>query len=130
MSCKVAQKPGSQRQRKLNTERCLANRPHKTEKGNDRSREGRLTNDEAASTRSVAIQRHENAPAIEAWRATLTDRRKRLIHPLSNVRARRAESSGARASSESFTAGLQRDALAAWHQFRDCLEALPPDQAE
>jgi hypothetical protein len=39
----------------------------------------------------VAIELHENATAIEAWRATLPEqRRKRLVHPLSNVRRWRA----------------------------------------
>jgi hypothetical protein len=34
------------------------------------------------STRSVTIELHENANAIEAWRATLPERqRKRLVHP-------------------------------------------------
>ena len=42
----------------------------------------------ARTDRSLAIELNENAPAIEDWRATLTERRrKRLIHPLSNVRA-------------------------------------------
>jgi hypothetical protein len=41
----------------------------------------------AKSVRSVAIELAENLPAIEAWRATLPERqRRRLIHPLSNVR--------------------------------------------
>jgi hypothetical protein len=45
----------------------------------------------AKSVRSVAIELHENAKAIEAWRATLPERqRKRLVHPLSNVRRWRA----------------------------------------
>jgi hypothetical protein len=40
------------------------------------------------SVRSVAIELNENVRAIEAWRATLSDKkRKRLIHPLSNMRA-------------------------------------------
>jgi hypothetical protein len=39
------------------------------------------------SVRSVAIELAENLSAIEAWRATLPERqRRRLIHPLSNVR--------------------------------------------
>jgi hypothetical protein len=43
------------------------------------------------STRSVAIELHENAAAIEQWRSTLSERqRRRLIHPLSNVRRWRA----------------------------------------
>jgi len=38
-----------------------------------------------APTRSVAIELYENADAIEEWRDSLPERRrKRLIHPLSN----------------------------------------------
>ncbi len=49
----------------------------------------------AKSVRSVAIELHENAKAIEAWRATLPERqRKRLVHPLSNVRRWRAATEG------------------------------------
>jgi hypothetical protein len=45
----------------------------------------------AKSVRSVAIELHENAKAIEAWRATLPEQqRRRLVHPLSNVRRWRA----------------------------------------
>jgi hypothetical protein len=45
----------------------------------------------AKSARSVAIELHENANAIEAWRETLPEKqRKRLVHPLSNVRRWRA----------------------------------------
>jgi hypothetical protein len=43
------------------------------------------------SVRSVAIELFENIAAIEAWRGTLRERqRRRLIHPLSNVRRWRA----------------------------------------
>jgi hypothetical protein len=49
--------------------------------------ETRLPDAMAKSVRSVAIELHENAKAIEAWRATLPERqRRRLVHPLSNVR--------------------------------------------
>ena len=45
----------------------------------------------AKSVRSVAIELHENAHAIEQWRSTLDERtRRRLVHPLSNVRRWRA----------------------------------------
>ena len=45
----------------------------------------------AKSVRSVAIELHENAAAIEVWRATLPEKqRRRLVHPLSNVRRWRA----------------------------------------
>jgi len=37
---------------------------------------------------SVAIEFHENIEAIEQWRDALPERRRRrLIHPLSNMRA-------------------------------------------
>jgi hypothetical protein len=80
-----------------------------------------------------------DAPAIEAWRATLPEgRRKRLIHPLSNVRAWRAATeglvtkrpeSGRKATTTEYPGDLARDALAAWREFRRCLEALEPEQA-
>jgi hypothetical protein len=39
-----------------------------------------------AATRSIAIELAENIEAIETWRATLPEkRRRRLVHPLSNV---------------------------------------------
>jgi hypothetical protein len=39
------------------------------------------------SVRSVAIDLHENIDAITEWRATLSEKdRRRLVHPLSNVR--------------------------------------------
>jgi hypothetical protein len=43
------------------------------------------------SVRSVAIELHENISAIEVWRSTLSEKdRRRLVHPLSNVRRWRA----------------------------------------
>jgi hypothetical protein len=43
------------------------------------------------STRSVAIELAENIEAIEQWRSTLPEKqRRRLVHPLSNVRRWRA----------------------------------------
>ena len=79
------------------------------------------------STRSVAIELHENANAIEAWRATLPERqRKRLIHPLSNVRRWRAATAH---DSDKCPQDLRRDAMAAWRRFVSCVQALPPDQA-
>jgi hypothetical protein len=78
-------------------------------------------------TRSVAIELHENAEAIEAWRATLPERqRKRLIHPLSNVRRWRASLGH---SNGRCPADLHRDALKHWRRFCGCLEAMQPDQA-
>jgi hypothetical protein len=79
------------------------------------------------STRSVAILLHENATAIEEWRATLPERqRRRLVHPLSNVRAWRASTvSGNRKSLQE----LKREAMRAWRRFVRCARLLPPDQA-
>jgi hypothetical protein len=78
-----------------------------------------------ASTRSVAI--HENAEAIERWRSTLSERRRRrLIHPLSNVRGWRA----ATAQNDKNPGDLQRKALAHFRQFCRCIEAMPPDQGK
>ena len=78
------------------------------------------------STRSVAIELHENAEAIEAWRATLPERqRRRLVHPLSNVRRWRQST----ATHEPVKKDLHRDALLHWRRFRACLEAMPPDEA-
>lgn len=81
----------------------------------------------AKSVRSVAIELHENAPAIEAWRATLPERqRKRLIHPLSNVRRWRAATAHGDGKCPS---DLKREAATAWRRFVSCVELLPPDQA-
>jgi hypothetical protein len=81
----------------------------------------------AKSVRSVAVELHENANAIEAWRATLPERqRKRLVHPLSNVRRWRASLNHGNGKC---SADLNRDALAAWRRFVSCVSALPPDQA-
>jgi hypothetical protein len=79
------------------------------------------------SVRSVAIELHENANAIEAWRATLPERqRKRLVHPLSNVRRWRVSLNH---GTEKCPADLKRDAVAAWRRFVSCVKSLPPDQA-
>jgi hypothetical protein len=75
------------------------------------------------STRSVAIELHENATAIEAWRATLPERqRKRLVHPLSNVRKWRASLNH---GTEKCAADLKREAIAAWRRFVSCVEMVP-----
>jgi hypothetical protein len=84
------------------------------------------------SSRSVAIELYENAKAIEAWRATLSDRRRRrLIHPLSNVRAWRQSGASTEAGADQSAPVRDRtpDALKHWRRFRACLDALPPDQA-
>jgi hypothetical protein len=74
----------------------------------------------------LAIELHKNAKAIEAWRATLPERqRRRLIHPLSNVRRWRA----ATTHNGKCPTDLKRDAVAAWRRFVACVSALPFDQA-
>jgi hypothetical protein len=80
----------------------------------------------AKSVRSVAIELHENANAIEAWRATLSEKqRRRLVHPLSNVRRWRA----ATQSNGKCPQNLKREAAAAWRRFVACVQALPPNEA-
>jgi hypothetical protein len=81
----------------------------------------------AKSVRSVAVELHENANAIEAWRATLPERqRKRLIHPLSNVRRWHASlNHGNRKCPQD----LKHEAMAAWRRFVACVRSLPADQA-
>jgi len=78
------------------------------------------------STRSVAIELHENIEAIEQWRTTLTEKqRRRCVHPLSNVRRWRA----ATAQNKSSGTDSVSKAAAAWRRFVACMESLPPDQA-
>jgi hypothetical protein len=80
-----------------------------------------------ASVRSVAIELHENAKAIETWRATLPERqRKRLVHPLSNVRRWRAATGQYRA--QRFR-DAKWEAECTWRRFVSCVKALPADQA-
>jgi hypothetical protein len=79
------------------------------------------------STRSVAIELAENITAIEAWRATQDARtRRRLVHPLSNVRRWRASTAHGNGKCP---ADLRRDAKAAWTRFCACVTALPADEA-
>ena len=78
------------------------------------------------SVRSVAIELHENSTAITAWRATLPEgQRKRLVHPLSNVRRWKAATAHGNGKCPQ---DLKRDAVAAWRRFVSCVEVLPPDQ--
>jgi hypothetical protein len=78
------------------------------------------------SVRSVAIELAENIEAVEQWRATLPERqRRRLMHPLSNVRRWRASTHRNGKCADD----LKRDAVAAWARFRSCLEAMPSDQS-
>ena len=79
------------------------------------------------ATRSVALELNENITAIEAWRATLTDKqRRRCVHPLSNVRAWRKAVAPARAD----CAGDDlQTARALWRRCVALAETLPADQA-
>jgi hypothetical protein len=79
------------------------------------------------SVRSVAIELHENAKAIETWRATLPERqRKRLVYRLSNVRRWRASLNH---GNDKCPQDLKREAMAAWRRFVSCVRSLPADQA-
>jgi hypothetical protein len=79
-----------------------------------------------AGTRSVAVELHEHAEAITAWRDALPERqRKRLVHPLSVTRRWRAST----AHNGRSPTDLRRDAKAAWGRFCACARALPADQA-
>jgi hypothetical protein len=78
------------------------------------------------SVRSVAIELYENIDAITAWRATLPERqRRRLVHPLSNVRRWRA----ATTYNGKSPADYKMEAVAAWKKFLACVAQLPADQA-
>src|SRR5262249_37712171 len=75
------------------------------------------------SVRSVAIELAENLSSIEAWRDTLPDRqRKRLVHPLSNVRRWKAATMPEGKSHNDF----KMEARAAWRRFLHCVSMLPP----
>jgi hypothetical protein len=79
------------------------------------------------SVRSHAIELHENARAITAWRDSLPERQKRrLIHPLSVTRRWKA-------ATGQYQAQRFRDAKweaqAAWRRFVSCVRSLPADQA-
>jgi hypothetical protein len=52
--------------------------------------------------------------------------RKRLIHPLSNVRRWRASTTHGNGK---YPADLRPEAAAAWRRFVSCVRLLPPDQA-
>jgi hypothetical protein len=81
----------------------------------------------AKSVRSVAIELVENIGTIEAWRATLSEKqRRRLVHPLSNVRRWRASTAHDNGRSPT---DLRRDAKAAWARFCACVTALPATEA-
>jgi hypothetical protein len=81
----------------------------------------------AKPVRSVCIELYENIDAITKWRATLSEKqRRRLIHPLSNVRRWRAAAMPEGKSRNDF----KMEARAAWRRFLRCVSMLPPaDQA-
>ena len=79
-----------------------------------------------APTRSVAVELHEHAEAITAWRNSLPERqRKRLVHPLSVTRRWRA----ATAHNGKCPQDWKREAAAALRRFIACVENLPTDEA-
>jgi hypothetical protein len=79
----------------------------------------------AKSVRSVAIELHENAKAIEA--STLPERqRRRLVHPLSNVRRWQAWQGNGYGRCP---ADYRRDAMVGWRKFVGCVSMLPADEA-
>jgi hypothetical protein len=80
------------------------------------------------ATRSVALDLNENLSEIEAWRTTLTEKeRRRLVHPLSNVRRWRKATTP---KSDGRTENAVAAARAALNRFVACVEALPPEKAE
>ena len=80
-----------------------------------------------AATRSVAVELHENAEAITAWRDTLPERqRKRLVHPLSVTRRWRAST----AHNGKCPQDWKREAVASWRKFCACVTALPANEAQ
>ena len=80
-----------------------------------------------ASTRSVAIELHEHAEAITAWRDGLPERqRRRLISPLAVTRRWKASLAHGNGGCPQ---DLKRDAVAAWRRFVSCVEALPAAEA-
>ena len=79
-----------------------------------------------AATRSVAVELHEHAEAITAWRNSLPERqRRRIIHPLSVTRRWRAST----AHNGRSPTDLRRDAKAAFLRFCACVGALPVEEA-
>jgi hypothetical protein len=79
-----------------------------------------------ASVRSHAIELSENIAAIESWRSTLSEqRRRRLQGPQHNVLQWRRETGQA----QSKRSDAMAKAEAAWHRFVVCAESLPPAQA-
>jgi hypothetical protein len=78
----------------------------------------------AKSVRSVAIELAEHGDEITAWRDSLPERqRKRLVHPLSNVR-RWQKATAPKAKPDALV-----KAEMARQRFVACVEALPADQS-
>jgi len=76
------------------------------------------------SVRSSALDLVEHLADIEAFRLTLSEKRRRqLKHPLSNVAAWR------KATAQAKDTDLHKAAVLAWARFRSCLEALPANEA-
>jgi hypothetical protein len=76
------------------------------------------------SVRSAALDLVEHLAEIEAWRATLSEKRQRqLKHPLSNVAAWR------KATAEAKSTDPYKAAVLAWRRFCACVTALPADEA-
>ena len=76
------------------------------------------------TVRSAALDLAEHLAEIEAWRATLSEKRQRqLKHPLTNVAAWR------KATAQAKSTDLHRAAALAWRRFVSCAKALPADEA-
>jgi hypothetical protein len=76
------------------------------------------------TVRSAALDLAEHLTEIEAFRATLSEKRRRqLKHPLSNVAAWR------KATAQAKGTDLHRAAALAWRRFVSCAKALPADEA-
>jgi len=76
------------------------------------------------SVRSAALDLVEHLAEIEAWRLTLSEKRRRqLKHPLSNVAAWR------KATAQAKSTDLHRAAALAWRRFVSCAKALPANEA-
>jgi hypothetical protein len=80
-----------------------------------------------ASTRSHAIELHENIKAIEKWRASLPERKRQLINPQSVVKRWKASLAH---GEQKAPQDLKRDAIGAWRRFVACIEAMPTEMAQ
>jgi hypothetical protein len=76
------------------------------------------------SVRSAALDLVEHLAEVEAFRATLSEKRQRqLKHPLSNVAAWR------KATTQAKSTDLHKAAVLAWHRFTALARALPATEA-